>query len=129
MGMFDTVICDAELPIEVDHGPYHDDFQTKDFENILLRLRITKEGRLMVEAGGFGEGQEYEWHNRDGSLFSGEFNFYTNGANGRWYEFTARFEDGQLQEIVDDSERMERVMAQLRAEVDEAIEGSPTIGD
>ena len=111
MGMFDYVVCRAELPTEVEFDPNDWDagaFQTKAFHNLMETYEITLEGRLRI----LEDGIAYELHQRDGSLYSGEFNFYTSGKGGRWYEFIAKFKDGQLQEIVDDSARMEEALKQ-----------------
>jgi hypothetical protein len=65
-----------------------------------------------------------EYHNVDGSPYSGEFNFYASerGPSGggigatddKWHEYIATFENGQLVGIRDDSERMERALANLK---------------
>jgi hypothetical protein len=120
MGMFDWVVCEVELPdgFSVAEDDYSNAFQTKDFDNIMATFKITEEGRLVVSGFGFDneESTWHEYHLRDGRPFTGEFSFYTaeGGATpvGRWHEYVAKFEDGQLQEIVDDSERMERALQQ-----------------
>lgn len=115
MGMFDNVTVEAELPREVKYLPGDLEagrFQTKDLENLLLHYRITKEGRLMFDDWG----QEYEYHNRDGSLYTGELNFYTNGDDG-WYQFVARFADGQLIGIVDDTDRIREIWEKAKEEL------------
>jgi len=105
MGMFDWVQCDAPLPDgwEPHRGLYSDfsdgGFQTKSFECLLLTFTITAEGRLTVQGYG-GAREEYE---PEGVPYSGTFVFYgtddhTDG--GRWHEYAAEFQGGQLQGIV-----------------------------
>jgi hypothetical protein len=47
MGMFDNIKCDYPLP---DSEGMEEVFQTKDLENVMDELTITKEGRLILHS-------------------------------------------------------------------------------
>jgi hypothetical protein len=66
-----------------------------------------------------------EVHSVDGQKYTGEFSFYASertpqssllGGGDKWHEYIAKFVDGQLVEIRDDSDRMERAMEKLKKE-------------
>jgi hypothetical protein len=75
------------------------------------------------DPGPFGEGPIPEivrandrWvqpHGIDGSLFTGEFNFYTSGPNDSWHEYLAIVENGIVTEIKDDSDRIKQWRKEL----------------
>lgn len=99
MGMFDYIICDAHLPDGFDSKGF--EFQTKDTdEQYMVNYTITAEGRLID-------------HDGTDTNFHGDVEFYgsTMSACGPGYYttqddkplvergYTARFTNGQLQEI------------------------------
>ena len=90
MAMYDNVICDMPLPDG--YTPDCQDFQTKFFDCELETYRITKDGKLIRYL--FGRDLEYS----DGDIvdFHGVFNFYDlNTKSKKWYEYDAKFLDGQ----------------------------------
>ncbi len=102
MGMFDYVKCEYPLP---DPELQTEEFQTKDFDCVMDAYIITSEGRLLL--------QPSQWVDISGQPLNdpgpptdidhhGYLRFYTsrNGPHGRlWYEYSARFTDGQLVSI------------------------------
>lgn len=121
MGMYDY------LKIKTDMLPISDKekkalgsdkkWQTKDFECILSTAVITENGKLRFKT------FRYEWDKnftsaltkitgKKGALvttderwvdlkdYHGIVNFYTIDDNNTWYEFNAKFTDGQLVEII-----------------------------
>lgn len=93
MGMFDDVICEASLPDEY----LGKNFQTKDLDCIMAKLKITEDGRLLRCL----SWRDENWIDLD---FHGILNFYTMDTgmyvNRRgWHEYNAKFTDGQLVEI------------------------------
>mgnify|MGYP006921420894 CR=1 FL=1 len=99
MGMFDWVECEYPLP---DGGPKSDDgYQTKDFDNYLWHYQITAEGRLfrrdqwsMKEQEELGSEPPEKWTDQN---YHGVFWFYTSDEEtDEWFEYEARFTDGQL---------------------------------
>ena len=95
MGMFDDVICDVALPGEP--KPKHKHFQTKDFSCSLDTYRIKEDGTLWVVEASNTEPKQV--------LFHGWLNFYMSEGNINsykdtlWFEYQAKFTDGQLQDI------------------------------
>ena len=119
MGMFDNLkISTSKLPLSeseklaIGENP---DWQTKDFECILSTAEITDEGKLRFLT------FKYDWdENAESALskltgkkgalvtkdeewidlkdYHGYVNFYTS-VNNIWYEFNAKFTDGQLVNI------------------------------
>jgi hypothetical protein len=66
MGMFDTIIVDREFPLPLPDNfaqytdltvdaIYEGDFQTKDLDEILANYKITKDCKLFLVSGGWGE--------------------------------------------------------------------------
>ena len=122
MGMYDYIYCDYPLPKGCGVAQKKA-FQTKDFDCQMLTYRITKEGRLIKEVYEYEKTPEEErpfwgtekWDKGEfyrlcGSMrpkqdtppidinFHGDVNFYTShGLEGEWFEFAARFTDGELQ--------------------------------
>jgi|HubBroStandDraft_5_1064220.scaffolds.fasta_scaffold1018938_2 hypothetical protein len=105
MGMFDWVKCEVPLP----DGFVSDNFQTKDFENLLYQYTITKEGKLTRTGSG-------DWLDPEDDVelsveivpFHGIFEFYdyehnkdVNDKNFKfvWHEYEAKFTDGNLVSI------------------------------
>ena len=122
MGMFDEIRCEYPIPdAEVQDAL----FQTKDFDCQLHLYTITKEGRLIHHDGHLElvseEERPYygkpEWEKPlfklagsmrfvpDGDVdtnYHGDVIFYTSAGkrpNYEWYEYQARFTEGQLQWI------------------------------
>lgn len=97
MGLYDYVRCDAPLPDGKPTPPGL--FQTKDFPiTCMERYTITADGRLIWHRESFHStrvgpvvDEDLNWH--------GDLNFYARDG-GEWREFTAKFTDGQLVEIV-----------------------------
>jgi hypothetical protein len=99
MGMFDYVVCEAPLP----DGWAADELQTKDFDCTMTTLRISAEGRLLIERyesytvpkedRPYPDAEEGDWREIVGMWgkrnkhwedlnFHGEFNFYGNEGVG-----------------------------------------------
>jgi hypothetical protein len=122
MGMFDYVIVETDYP-KKGFWDGKDWFQTKDFDNIMGKLTITKDGRLVRELVHYEKVPEEErpyFNDPDfkenvikqfyGSMktivdgmedlnFHGTFRFY-NYHEGNWAEYEAKFTDGTLQSII-----------------------------
>ncbi len=115
MGLYDEITCEYPLPETgylVPEG--HDEWQTKDLENAMIRYRISREGRLMRR------GEKWEWvddpdrpltqgyfklvdHWWVDTEYHGDVEFYDSFSlpeGGRlWAEFRARFTDGVVSNI------------------------------
>ena len=115
MGMYDNLqISTSKLPLSdteklaIGENP---DWQTKDFDCMMSMAKITDDGRLRYLT------LEYDWDEnaeckltgKKGALVTkdekwvdiehhGYVNFYTS-VNNIWYEFNAKFTDGQLVSI------------------------------
>ena len=116
MGMFDYVDVDQK------HGIPVIQYQSKDLDCEMTVIRITSDGRLEIERFEYESVPKSErlYPDDDGFLgmmgsqrkvnrrwedlnYHGMFNFYGNdGPNfeGEWYDFDAKFTDGNLVEIV-----------------------------
>src|SRR3990170_70967 len=111
MGMFDNVKCEVPLP-----DGYSALFQTKDLDNMLTTYKISEEGRLLKTLYELQEDDEAPlgrwlvgigWEDTN---FHGVLRFYDYDHAGlppaaphdpsRWHEYSAKFTDGQLAEIV-----------------------------
>lgn len=79
MGMFDTIACEHPLPDDCAAR----DFQTKSLGCTLAVFRLVAAGRLLDANG------------RDTGVH-GVLRMYTGDAAGRWWEYEAKFTDGQL---------------------------------
>lgn len=111
MGMFDMVYCHYPLPdCPAELALPGEEWQTKDFDQTLTDYTITAEGRLIKHE------VDRVWEPNEGSIFGGYlvpvakrdidtnyhgvFNFYSNLGEEytpeNWYEYTAKFTDGQL---------------------------------
>jgi hypothetical protein len=121
MGMFDYVIVPlSKLPIndkemaDLNSEP----FQTKCFDCVMTEIYITEDGKLTQNNWKYEAvpKEERPYPNDEGLLglcgslkrvnerieaipFHGVFNFYHIGHSGKWYEFKAKFTDGQLVDI------------------------------
>jgi len=119
MGMFDTIKVDSSLlPVEDDERILLDgiNFQTKSFNNFMDDYEITHDGELLmysykminleVEKNG-----DEDWTGMFGRTkrvldrkskvdYHGMINFYYYDKEDNWFEFKARFTDGQLEYIV-----------------------------
>lgn len=119
MGMFDYVEVDKA------HGLPDVEYQSKDFDCEMTTIRITENGHLEIERCDYESVPKAErpYPNEDGFLgmmgsmrkinchwddlrFHGIFNFY--GQSGPnisedWLEYSAKFSDGKLVEIVRDN--------------------------
>lgn len=119
--MFDSIRCDYPLPLPlevVDILPdiYEQEFQTKDFENLLEGYILNEDGELLRIQ------KEYEWKDDDEAFlkgymevvneeivpsnFHGIVNFYcyerieeNNKAKDISIDYLAKFTDGKLQNI------------------------------
>lgn len=131
MGMYDEII--VEYPLEGYEFLQNKIFQTKDFDNLMDIYKITKEGRLLLEEVEYEpvpeEKRPYygteQWDKNPifqiiGALkrnslgwkdtnYHGIIRFYTlyketDDKERRWYEFEAKFTDGNLEklELVED---------------------------
>lgn len=83
MGMFDTIRCEHPLP----DGCTASEFQTKSLDCILETFCLTASGRLLDAQGA------------DTGLH-GVLRMYTGDKAGRWWEYEAKFTDGQLVHLV-----------------------------
>jgi len=125
MGMYDEII--VEYPLRKYEFLQNEVFQTKDFNNLMDIYKITKDRRLLLEEVKYELVPEKErpyygteqWSKhfifqiagsmRRDSLgwkdvnYHGIFTFYTlykeTGYKKRWYEFEAKFTNGNLIEI------------------------------
>jgi len=96
MGLFDTLHCEYTLP-----NPRHQEleYQTKDFECLLERYTITRDGRLMRHAGSEGWGprldRDIEWP------LHGDIRMYTSvkSEDPSWIEYVVRFTHGVVEWI------------------------------
>lgn len=79
MGMFDTITCQHALP---DACPQRE-FQTKSLDCVLCTYSLTAAGRLLDAQG------------RDTGLH-GVLRMSTRDAAGQWWEYEAKFTEGQL---------------------------------
>lgn len=84
MGMFDTVVCEVELPGER-KLPAGEWLQTKDFDCHMQTYTIRKDGYLLC----------------DGEVlqFDGLINFYAFTSDDWWFEYEADYQGGVLHEI------------------------------
>jgi len=120
MGMFDYVEVDEK------HGLPKVGYQSKDFDCEMTTIRISEKGRLEIERGDYEPVPKAErpYPDDDGFLgmmgsmrkvnsrwedlnHHGMFNFYGNdGLNfdGEWFDFDAKFTDGDLVEITRNKE-------------------------
>jgi hypothetical protein len=114
--MFDYVICEVPLP----DGWKPDELQSKDFDCSMTNIRISAEGRLLIEryesytvpkedrlypdakpgsieeiCGILGR-RNHRWEDLN---FHGDFNFYGGAFKNDWHEYMARFTEGQLVSI------------------------------
>lgn len=83
MGMFDTIRCEHPLP---DACPATD-FQTKSLACVLETYLLTASGRLLDAQGA------------DTGLH-GVLRMYTGSHAGPWWEYEAKFTEGQLVHLV-----------------------------
>lgn len=95
MGMFDYV------KVHEKHGIPSLGYQSKDFDCELTMIRITESGRLEIERFEYESGPKVntKWEDLN---YHGMFNFYGNdgeGFEGEWFDFVAKFTDGNLVEI------------------------------
>jgi hypothetical protein len=91
MGLFDTVNCEYPLP-EAGHQDL--EFQTKDLDPGLDHYTITRDGRLVRNAGkgGWGPDRDVERPHH------GDVSIYTSKA-GTWIEYAVRFTNGRVEWI------------------------------
>ena len=92
MGVYDNILVEGDvdlpgLPIGCNRR-----FQTKSMDRLMSIFRLTVGGRL-IEKIPCSIG--YKWRDTE---YHGDVTFYTN-HDAKWYEFTARFTDGQLIEM------------------------------
>ena len=83
MGMFDTIRCEHPLP----DACAATEFQTKSMDCTLDIFRLTASGRRLDARGA------------DTGLH-GVLRMYTGDKRGGWWEYEAKFTDGQLQHLV-----------------------------
>ena len=121
MGMFDTLYINIDkLPIsdkEKETIGNDTEWQTKSFDCVLTEIYITDQNELKINRWNYEEVPLEDRPNptKEGMLgfmgsvrrtnerletmpYHGYINFYGN-AGGDWYEFNAKFTDGQLQGI------------------------------
>ena len=119
MGMYDTL--NVEDDIDLPGFPINEtrSFQTKDLDCSMDLLKITSQGRLVRENRRYEtvpeEERPYashpeEWMRSFGSVrlvrlgwqdtnYHGKIIFYTSVGKGDWYEYEAKFTDGNLVDI------------------------------
>lgn len=83
MGMFDTIRCEHPLP----DACTATEFQTKSLACVLETFLLTASGRLLDVQGA------------DAGVH-GVLRMYTGDDTGRWWEYEAKFTDGQLVHLV-----------------------------
>ena len=83
MGMFDTIHCEYPLP----DACKATEFQTKSLDCTLDTFHLTASGRLLDASGA------------DTGLH-GVLRMYTGDRTGGWWEYEAKFTDGQLAHLV-----------------------------
>lgn len=126
MSLYDTIQSDYPLP-----DPEFQDveFQTKDLEEMLLRYRITADGRLWRLRWGvhlFGQVKRPAHHDalEEDTHYHGDISFHADTKKG-WVEYRARFTHGTVEWIrrvaeasafVDSLERMVRDARDLEQE-------------
>lgn len=101
MGMFDYIYSLYPLP---DTDAQNLEFQTKSFDGCLESFLITREGRLlcMFDRKEFLEERPFEEELPElaqvgqDTAYHGDVYFYTMGEDDTWYEYKARFTEGQL---------------------------------
>ena len=103
MGLFDQLICTYPLP-----DPEAEDlvFQTKSLDACLETFFIAEDGRLhlITKGDGFEDGATASQAmatvktSRQVEDFHGDIYFYE-GHRGEWYEYRARFTEGQLTDL------------------------------
>jgi hypothetical protein len=97
MGMFDTLKCEYLLPDKI---VQKDSFQTKSLDCLLDNYTISKRGKLILQ-----RQRHYETKvNKITVDFHGDLRFYTSKGsreenNYEWFEYEARFTEGNLQWI------------------------------
>jgi hypothetical protein len=88
---FDTLLCEYELP---DKEVQNNEFKTKSFDCEFDNYLITKEGKILIRNSEDKESQA-------DIKFHGDVRFYTTAGkdNSKWYEYLARFTEGELKWI------------------------------
>jgi len=104
MGMFDHIKCDYPLP---GSEPPNKEFQTKDMSCQLDEYTITAGGRLVMTKKWNAMPDDDDWMAVIDMQYNGQLDFYTNGEDGEWWEYTACFKQGQLQRIARTSPKVE----------------------
>ena len=122
MGMYDIIICEVPLPETEVPPPAGEAFQTKDTpDQGLTPYTITKDGQLtwrpyrletvLKEDRPYPDASENDWRSILGSVrrvesgpidvdFHGDILFYaSNHPDVGWWEYRARFSEGQLLRI------------------------------
>jgi len=90
MGMFDTLKCNFPLP---NKEAQDKEFQTKELRCEMDQLEITSGGRLVRIKSGYDDEEcvlDLNYHD--------DIYFYTDIGKD-WYEYRAKFNNGQLQTI------------------------------
>lgn len=109
MGMFDWIAVEVPLPDVVQN---ESEYQTKDFDCLMEKYVINKNGELYKEK------WEYEWVDDPNSVFGGyerkiegsyrreyltnfhgDITFYNGRVRGKWRDYKARFTEGRLSSI------------------------------
>lgn len=85
---FDTILCEYPLP---DKEVQEKQFQTKSFDCEFDDYIISKDGRILIR----------NKENKDKKVdinFHGDVRFHTSTGkdNAKWYEYLARFTEGEL---------------------------------
>ncbi len=88
---FDTILCEYNLP---DKEVQEKQFKTKSFDCEFDNYLISKEGRILIK--------DKETNSIQADInFHGDVRFYTQAGkdNSKWYEYLARFTEGELKWI------------------------------
>jgi hypothetical protein len=116
--MFDDLICERMMPDGFDGRGAG--FQTKDLDCELATYTITDAGRLVSDDCHYEETPDHErpypdakdWRRAVGCVkrvvdrpnvdrnYHGYLRFYTSDEQNKWHEYTAKFTDGTLVDIV-----------------------------
>lgn len=146
MGMFDSISCNYPLPlpleiIDIMPDVYDNEFQTKDFENLLELYILNEDGDLLYRK------REYKWTDDDSAFlkgymdiikeeivpynFHGVVNFYcyetvheeedNKKATDVSIDYLAKFSNGKLEsieilsyEISDATERLDKLQKNMK---------------
>jgi hypothetical protein len=111
MGMFDYIICRAELPGTPPAFVLHEghQFQSKDLDCVMGVYEITEDGKLRQVGGFFGEGIDetvegtFSLYFYDSSLRAsyGDYSFTAAGEDWESVGYVAEFVEGEMKSLIE----------------------------